>query len=98
MKTATKRKTKSPPTFEEEYRSALGEYAQHGGEAALGRAYGLGRRAINEKKNLMEIASLHHQVLQGMLADAQGAVRHQKLLTAAAAFLAEFLSLHEMAH
>src|SRR5258708_16857605 len=31
MKTATKRKTKSPATFEEEYRSALGEYARDGG-------------------------------------------------------------------
>jgi signal transduction histidine kinase len=98
MKTATKRKAKSPPTFEEEYRSAFGEYAQRGGEAALGRAYELGRRAITEKKSLMEIASLHHQALHGVLADAQGAVRRQELLTAAAAFLAEFLSPHEMAH
>ncbi len=31
MKTATKRKTKSPATFEEEYRSALGAYARGGG-------------------------------------------------------------------
>jgi signal transduction histidine kinase len=98
MKTATKRKAKSPPTFEEEYRSAFGEYAQRGGEAALGRAYELGRRAINEKKSLMEIASLHHQALHGMLADAQGAVRHQKLLTAATDFLTEILSPYEMAH
>jgi signal transduction histidine kinase len=98
MKTATKRKAKSPPTFEEEYRSAFGEYAQRGGEAALGRAYELGRRAINEKKSLMEIASLHHQALHGMLADAQGAVRHQKLLTAATDFLTEMLSPYEMAH
>jgi signal transduction histidine kinase len=98
MKTATKRKTKSPPTFEEEYRSAFGEYAQRGGEAALGRAYELGRRAITEKKSLMEIASMHHQAIHEMLADAQGAVRHQELLTAAADFLAEILSPYEMAH
>jgi signal transduction histidine kinase len=98
MKTATKRKTKSPPTFEEEYRSAFGEYAQRGGEAALGRAYELGRRAITEKKSLIEIASMHHQALHGMLADAQGAVRHRKFLTAAADFLAEILSPYEMAH
>jgi signal transduction histidine kinase len=98
MKTATKRKTKSPPTFEEEYHSAFGEYAERGGEAALGRAYELGRRAISEKKSLMEIASMHHQALHGMLADAQGAVRHRKLLTAAADFLAEILSPYEMAH
>jgi signal transduction histidine kinase len=98
MKTATKRKTKSQPTFGEEYRSAFAEYAQRGGEAALGRAYELGRRSITDKKSLMEIASLHHQALHAMLADAQGASRHQELLTAAADFLAEVLSPYEMAH
>src|ERR1700676_3601498 len=98
MKTAAKRKQKLPRTFEEEYLSAFGEYAQRGGEAALGRAYELGRRAISEKKSLMEIASLHHQALHEMLADAPGAARHQKLLAAAAEFLAESLSPYEMAH
>src|SRR6202790_329353 len=98
MKTATKRKTKLPPTFEEEYRSVFGEYAQHGGEAALSRAYDLGRRAISEKKSLMEIAYLHHQAFHGMLANTQGTARHQKLLAAAAEFLAETLSPYEMAH
>src|SRR5258708_14761991 len=46
----------------------------------------------------MEIASLHHQALDGMLAEAQGASRHQELLTAASDFLAETLSPYEMAH
>src|SRR6266849_309431 len=77
MKTAVIRKKKTPPTFEEEYCSAFGEYAGGGGEAALGRAYELGRRAIAEKKSLMEIASLHHQSLQGMLAEAESAGRQQ---------------------
>jgi signal transduction histidine kinase len=98
MNTANKPKTKLPPTFEEEYRSVFGEYAQRGGEAALSRGYDLGRRAISEKKSLMEIASLHHQALHGMLADAEGAARHRKLLAAAAEFLAETLSPYEMAH
>src|SRR5258708_40068868 len=98
MKTGRKQKNKTPPAFEEECRWALGECAQHGGEAALGRAYELGRRAISEKKSLMEIASLHHQALHGMLAEAQGASRHQELLTAASDFLAEMLSPYEMAH
>jgi signal transduction histidine kinase len=97
MKTATKRKTKLQPTFEEEYRCAFGEYAQRGGEASLGRAYELGRHAISEKKSLMEIASMHHQVLQRTLGSERGAARHQ-LLAAAAEFLAETLSPYEMAH
>jgi signal transduction histidine kinase len=98
MKTAAKRKTKLSATFEDEYRSAFGEYIHGGGEAALGRAYELGRRAIKQKKTLMEIASLHHQALHVLLADAHGAARHQELLAAAAEFLAETLSPHEMAH
>jgi signal transduction histidine kinase len=98
MKTAAKRKTKLPATFEDEYRSAYGEYTQRFGESALGRAYELGRRAISEKKSLMEIASLHHQALHVVLADAQGPGRQQELLAAAAEFLAEALSPHEMAH
>jgi signal transduction histidine kinase len=98
MKKATKRKTKLPAAFEEEYRSAFGEYNQHGGEAALGRAYELGRRAISEKKSLMEITALHHDALHGTLADVQGAACHQELLAAASEFLAEALSPYEMAH
>lgn len=98
MKTATKRKTKSPASFQEEYRSAFGEYVQRGGEAALGRAYELGRRAISEKKTLMEIASLHHQALHGILVEAQEAAADQELLAAAADFLSEILSPYEMAH
>ncbi len=82
MKTATKRRSKTPANFEEEYRSAFGEYARSGGEAALGRAYELGRRAITEKKSFMEIAFMHHQAIHGMLAEAQGAARHQELLKA----------------
>src|SRR6266550_647555 len=98
MKTATKRRSKTPANFEEEYRSAFGEYARSGGEAALGRAYELGRRAITEKKSFMEIAFMHHQAIYGMLGEAQGAARHQELLKAAGDFLAEMLSPYEMAH
>jgi signal transduction histidine kinase len=98
VKTATKRKTKRQAPFEEEHGAAFAEYTQRGGEAALGRAYGLGRRAINEKKSLMEIASLHHRALLGRLAGLKGGARHQKLLAAAAEFLAETLSPYEMAH
>jgi signal transduction histidine kinase len=98
MKAVTKPKTKPAARFDEEYRSAFGEYAQRGGEAGLDRAYELGRRAITEKKSLMEIASVHHHVLHELLAEAQGSARHQELLTAGGEFLAEMLSPYEMAH
>src|SRR5467141_390080 len=96
MKTATKRRGKTPANFEEEYRSAFGEYARSGGEAALGRVFELNVRAITEKKSFMEIAFMHHQAIHGMLAEAPGAARHQELLKAAGDFLAEMLSPYEM--
>jgi signal transduction histidine kinase len=97
MKTATKPSRKPRGSFKEEYRAALYKYVQRGGEAALGRAYELGRQAIAEKTNLIELASLHHQALDGMLADGGRAADRRKLL-AAADFLAEVLSPFEMAH
>jgi signal transduction histidine kinase len=98
MKTAAKRKGNPPRLLEVEYRSAFAEYVQRGGEAALGRAYGLGRRAMAEKKSLMEIVSLHHQIIHRILVNARGAARQQELLAAGSEFLAETLSPYEMAH
>src|SRR5271169_671113 len=98
MTTASKRKLKLAPILEEEYRSALIEYVQGGGESSLGRAYELGRRAISEKRGLLEIASLHHEALRAILTDTQGAARRRQILAASAEFLTEILSPYEMAH
>jgi len=98
MKKATKRKTKPAATFDAEYRSAFTEYVRNGGEASLGIAYDLGRRAITAQKSLLEIASLHHHALHAMLSDVRGAAARQKLLSAAADFAAETFSPYEMAH
>jgi signal transduction histidine kinase len=97
VKAAAKHKKKSAPTFEEEYRSAIAGCTRRGDESALGRAYELGRRAINEKKSLMEIVALHHQVLYEALSTATG-LRQKELLAATTEFLAELLSPYEMAH
>ena len=98
MKMAATRKTKLATSFEEQYRSVLLEYAGHRGEAALGRAYELGRRAIADGKSLVEIVSLHHQLLQGIVRKTREEKRHEELLTASADFLAESLSPYEMVH
>jgi signal transduction histidine kinase len=84
--------------FEDEYRSALREYAAGGGEPALGRAYELGRRALSEQKSLVEMASLHHQAVLTLVGDAEGGKHREELLRASAEFLAECLSPYEMAH
>ena len=98
MRITTKPKRKPEKSFEDQYRSALCEYAVRGGEAALRKAYELGRKAIDDGKSLMEIASLHHQALLLLVQEAEGAERHASLLRAGADFLAESLSPYEMAH
>ena len=98
MKTGAKTKRKPAASFEQSYREALLEYAGTRGEAALGRAYELGRRAIAEGKSLLEIAAAHHQALAAMAASDKDGRRPAELLTAGAAFLVESLSPYEMAH
>ena len=97
MKMATERKTKAEPRFEDEYACQLREYAAGSGEAALGKAYELGRRALTEGKSLMEIASFHHEALQGLIQGQQDDKRREELLQASSDFLAECLSPYEMA-
>ena len=98
MKAAARSKTKSLTNFEDEYRSSLREYAGGGGELALGQAYELGRRALNEHKSLVEMASLHHQTLLALVRDSESEKRAQELIQAGSEFLAECLSPYEMAH
>jgi signal transduction histidine kinase len=98
MKMATGRKAKAQAGFEGKYASLLREYASAGGESALGQAYELGRRAITEQKSLVEIASLHHQALLGLIRDEKDEKRGEDLLRASADFLAECMSPYEMAH
>jgi len=98
MRIATKNKRKPEKAFEDQYCSALCEYAARGGEAGLRKGYELGRRAIDDGKSLIEIASLHHQALSVLVKEAKGAEQGASLLKASADFLAESLSPYEMAH
>lgn len=98
MKTAARRETMMRAGFEEQYASFLREYASGGGEATLGKVYELGRRAINEQKSLVDIASLHHRVLLSLIAEEKDERRRVELLEASASFLSECMSPYEMAH
>src|SRR5882757_6934962 len=97
MKTAVRKKGKLE-NFEEEYRSALCGYAAGGGELALGRAYELGRRALEEQVSVVELASLHHQVLIDLIRTSESEQRQEELLQSSAEFLAECISPYEMTH
>jgi len=96
MKMASK--PKPPTSFEQRYSAALLGYLENPGEAALGRAYELGRSSIVEGKSLVEIAALHHQALQDIVSAAKETQPRKDLLRAGADFLAESLSPYEMAH
>jgi signal transduction histidine kinase len=83
--------------IEEEYRSSLSDYAIAGGEENLRKAYELGRRALAEKKSLVEIASIHHQALAELLRLKTSGNSTEALLRASGEFLSESLSPYEMA-
>src|ERR1700686_191586 len=97
MKTATRRKGKLE-NFEEEYCSALREYAAGGGEVALGQAYELGRRALEEQLSVVELASLDHHALIDLVRATEDKQQKEGLLRISAEFLAECVSPYEMAH
>src|SRR5580700_6403945 len=97
MKATARRKGKLE-NFEEEYRSSLASYAAEGGELALGRAYDLGRRALEEQLSVVELASLHHHAVIDLVRAAENESQKEELLRSSAEFLAECVSPYEMAH
>jgi len=98
MKIAAGRKKRPQASLEDEYASLLREYAAGGGEATLGRAYELGRRAIAERKSLLDLASIHHGALRALAQDTNNGKGREDVLRASADFLAECMSPYEMAH
>lgn len=97
MKPEPGRKTKEHLEFEAEYASALRDYAMGGGESVLGRAYELGRRAIAERKSLLELVSIHHQILRELFQSSPDRRSQTHLVNASADFLSECVSPYEMA-
>jgi signal transduction histidine kinase len=91
------RKNKQGTDFEGEYASLLREYATGGGEVVLGRAYELGRRAISERKSLLELVSLHHQTVGQLFHGSDDKKFQEHLLRTSADFLSECMSPYEMA-
>ena len=83
--------------FEAEYAAALRDYALGGGETVLGRAYELGRRAIAERKSLLELVSIHHQILRELFQSSLDQRPQTHLVNASCDFLSECVSPYEMA-
>ena len=79
-----------------EYAEALREYASGAGEAALMRAYELGRRAAATGVGILELALVHHEALLRLSNGAGRASSDQPPVAMAAQFFAESLSPFEM--
>ena len=90
-------KSKQQPEFEAAYAAALRDYAMGGGEKVLGLAYELGRRAIAERKSLLELVSIHHQVLRELFQSSPDRRSQTHLVNASCDFLSECVSPYEMA-
>jgi PAS domain S-box-containing protein len=86
------------------YTAALEEYLDGGGEAALQRAYELGRTALADGLGVLEMAALHHQAMMRVLPPAGMSGSRRKsgdlpgAIAAAAQFISESLSPFEMTH
>lgn len=98
MKTASLSGKAGVSDIEGEYCAALRQYVARGGESGLRRAYELGRRALEEGKGLIEVASYHQHALSTLLARSGEEDRRQHLLQASVEFLLESLSPYEMAY
>lgn len=97
MRTAVKSQKRKAKGFEEEFQSALREYALRRGEELLGRAYELGRRGMNDGKTIMELVSIYHGGLLEILREVEDKGKRAELLRSSSLFLAESLSSYEMA-
>ncbi len=98
MKIATRPDTTVRGAFEAQYAFQLFEYASGGDKSALVHAYELGRLAIAERKNLMEVASIHHQALKCLIGDERDEKHQEDVLQTGADFLAECLSPYEISY
>lgn len=90
-------KSKQQTEFEAAYAAALRDYAMGGGENVLGLAYELGRRAIAERKSLLELVSIHHQILRELFQSSPDRRSQTHLVNASCDFLSECVSPYEMA-
>ncbi len=81
----------------EQYRSALQNYLNGAGEAALEHAYEVGRRASTHGLGVLGMMAIHEKVLRTVLLSTQSSEDRARMVKAAE-FFAESLSPFEMTH
>jgi len=80
----------------EQYSTALREYCRGGGEAALLRAYQLGRRAVTGGAGVLEMAGLHQEALVAALLEMLALDESARIAKRASEFFAECLAPFEL--
>jgi light-regulated signal transduction histidine kinase (bacteriophytochrome) len=81
--------------FEHDFSAALAAYLARSDELALSRAYELGRRALVDGLGVLDMVSLHNDVLGALLADVPDADRRD-LVRSAFDFFRELMSPFDM--
>ena len=77
-----------------DYRVAFLRYLPHHEEAALARAYELGRQSLTAGISLLDVLTIHHTVLTDLLDGTADQI--SATVAAAGAFLAELLAPYDM--
>lgn len=88
------------PPVAQRYESALREFVGSRSEAALQRAYELGREAIAAGWGVLDLLHIHQEASASLMKETEGAAsgRLTDLVRAGAAFLSEALAPFEMTH
>ena len=81
-----------------EYVRVLQEYLADGGEAALERAYELGRQLLADGMAVLEMAALHHHAMATVASETLKSEEALRTIKTAGEFFAESLSPFEMTH
>lgn len=85
--------------FAASYQSALVEYALGGeGEEALMCAYELGRRAVAEQRNILDLVAMHQNIVWGEVLKGAAEGQMGEYLHRSEEFLAEVMAPFEMMH
>lgn len=82
----------------EQYATALQKYLAEGGESGLLRAYELGRQAVESGLGVLDMASIHQEVLVTLLSLAETIEESIGIVRTAQAFFTECVSPFEMTH
>ncbi|HEY6951100.1 MAG TPA: PAS domain S-box protein [Bacteroidota bacterium] len=82
----------------EQYKSGLLQYIAESGEEALSRAYVIGRSAVEQGVDLLEIQRIHGETLVEIVSSESDPATITAKINSAVKFFAESLSPYEMAH